>query len=558
MNRCTCLFLLTCLTHVLFSQKPELVKDINPTGGANIEFLTPFKGKVYFSADDGIHGKELWTSDGTEQGTYMVKDIHSSGSSGPIDLLAVGDHLFFVAHDNEGHGYELWVSDGTETGTVLVKDIRPGTPHSDVQSLTQFGDRIIFAANNGVDGNEIWISDGTDPGTFLLKNIAPGASSSSPHYMSLVNGKIYFQADHPDFGTELWISDGTASGTQLLKDIYPGAASSDLSNFHSHYHQIDGIFYFSARDKTHGYELWKTDGTTVGTQLIKDIRPGDLGSGPVHLRDFNGNLYFNGTGPNGIEVYVSDGTSSGTQLLKDIQSGGHSSPSGFFGYMGFLYFWAHQSGTGRELWRTDGTTAGTSLFKDFNPGTLNGISENNNLDYFIRYKNLMYFLAEDGSNGTELWVFDELGDSLYKIMPDIAPNSDPVKFGSAFRGFAKANGLLYFSANYTTDGLELYKVKDTTMVTSVEPQLLRDQIQLFPNPVFEQKFTVQYTTRRSCDIQLSVIDQTGRTIVQISPQFKAPGTHEVLVQLPASIPTGIYWLSIQANGKNHGLPLLVR
>ena len=38
-------------------------------------------GTLYFRATDGAHGFELWKSDGTPDGTQMVKDINQSASA---------------------------------------------------------------------------------------------------------------------------------------------------------------------------------------------------------------------------------------------------------------------------------------------------------------------------------------------------------------------------------------------------------------------------------------------------------------------------------------------
>ena len=83
-------------------------------------------GTLFFAADDGVHGSELWRSDGTETGTVLVTDINPGASDGfPRYLTEVGGTLFFTARDGV-HGQELWRSDGTETGTVLVRDINAG------------------------------------------------------------------------------------------------------------------------------------------------------------------------------------------------------------------------------------------------------------------------------------------------------------------------------------------------------------------------------------------------------------------------------------------------
>ena len=83
-------------------------------------------GTLFFAADDGSHGRELWKSDGTEEGTVLVEDINpGTAHAGPRWLTNVNGTLFFTAVDGS-HGRELWKSDGTEAGTVLVKDINRG------------------------------------------------------------------------------------------------------------------------------------------------------------------------------------------------------------------------------------------------------------------------------------------------------------------------------------------------------------------------------------------------------------------------------------------------
>ena len=140
--------------------------------------LTGVGGRLFFTADDGIHGTGLWKSDGTRAGTVLVKDIDlrrdtDTSEYGPY-LTGVGGTLFFTDDDGT-HGRELWESDGTRAGTVLVKDIHPDAYDSYPSSLTGVGGTLFFTARDGIHGSELWKSDGTRAGTVLVKDIQPGA-----------------------------------------------------------------------------------------------------------------------------------------------------------------------------------------------------------------------------------------------------------------------------------------------------------------------------------------------------------------------------------------------
>ena len=96
--------------------------------------LAAFEQRIYFSADDGTHGREIWRTDGSAQGTSLFKDIRPGmGGSIPCELVKLGKRLLFGAVTDD-EGYEPWRSDGTNPGTRLLKDIRPG-----MLSSTPFG-----------------------------------------------------------------------------------------------------------------------------------------------------------------------------------------------------------------------------------------------------------------------------------------------------------------------------------------------------------------------------------------------------------------------------------
>ena len=207
-----------------------------------------------------MHGRELWTSDGTPGGTAQVLDLRSGSASSMPDApymtgltAAVGSTFFFVADDGVA-GVELWKSDGTAAGTVLVKDIRPGPGGSEPRWLTAAGGRLFFTADDGASGGhgrELWVSDGTAAGTVLL-DLVPGAVSSLPRELYRVGRGIVFSAFDPAHGVEPWVSDGTPAGTHLLDDVAPGPLPSSPSQF-----RLAGPYlFFTANDGTTGFEPW--------------------------------------------------------------------------------------------------------------------------------------------------------------------------------------------------------------------------------------------------------------------------------------------------------------
>src|SRR5690606_6077545 len=116
---------------------------------------------------------------------------------------------------------------------------------------------------------------------------------------------------------ELWKSDGTSIGTVLVKEFMKGKNS-----YPTNFTVSNGTLFISLNDDLHGRELWKSDGTAEGTVLVKDIWPGIESGGPFILADVSGTLFFRARdGVHGEELWKSDGTSEGTVLVKDIYPG---------------------------------------------------------------------------------------------------------------------------------------------------------------------------------------------------------------------------------------------
>src|SRR5205814_687354 len=159
--------------------------------------------------DDGVNGTELWKSDGTAAGTVLVKDINpgSTGgvpnSSNPTNLVTIGGTVYFAADDG-ADGQELWKRNGTAAGTTLVNDINPGVHTSVPNNFTPVGGTLFFTASDATNGNELWMSDGTGPGTVPVKAINPGPTGSLLSGLTLIGTTLFFSADDGTNGSELW------------------------------------------------------------------------------------------------------------------------------------------------------------------------------------------------------------------------------------------------------------------------------------------------------------------------------------------------------------------
>lgn len=329
-------------------------------------------------------------------------------SSSDISGLSVNGKLVIAT------GSDLYVTDGSDAGSVLLmQGVMP-------RGLVRAGNQLFFIGYSSQDGYELWTTDGTTAGTHIVKDINPSGNAFSTsncpgadNWLAVMNNEVYFPADDGATGAELWKSDGTAAGTVMVKDISAYGGSMDYTPCDTRMQRgnwgvvVNNTLYFTASDSTHGYEIWKSDGTVSGTQLLADLSNGPAGSDPYMFYAFNNRFCFQA----GANFYICDGTAAGiTRLSYDV-----AAQPDYTVLNDTLYFIGNgfvSSPDLYDLWRTDGTEAGTySLAQGIRLPQNSPVS--NRRFQLTAYHNKLYFTGRNmQATKGGLWQSDGYASTL--------------------------------------------------------------------------------------------------------------------------------------------------
>jgi ELWxxDGT repeat protein len=451
----------------------RLVADICPGTCDSItddEQVLPWPGgALLLPAHDGVHGDEIWFSDGTAAGTRRMTDLADESALSDFEsqqLVAMGGGIYFGAQISSEEGGALWATRGDPSSTRIVSRMGPTEPSSNPDFPTAAGDRLYFAALDGTvhglwstlgtpgstaliqaalsDGffvgqilwvsaaggltyffeqdyppaARLWRTDGTPAGTFVLTR---GERFETPGVA--FQGKLYLATP-----TELWVSDGTEAGTGLVLTNAGGVRSLAA---------VGGALYFATEN-----EVWRSNGTAAGTVKLADAP--EAGSRGARFTASGPLVFFTA----GDGVWKTDGTPGGTQKLGEP---GH--PTTLTTFQGGIAFFADAQQGIRALWRSDGTAAGTVEIRSLLGLGRNGQEAFSELAVFA---GKLFFAAYDVEHGAELWTSDGTANGTVQLRDITAasPSSFP-------RLFTVAGGRLFFVANDGVHGAELW-VSDGT------------------------------------------------------------------------------------------------
>jgi ELWxxDGT repeat protein len=334
--------------------------------------------------------------------------VACGGGDGDDVLEARRDLYFFPADDGE-HGIEPWVSDGTAEGTRLLKDIRAGAEGSLPSQFFPVGGDVYFVVN--APAAEIWKTDGTAEGTVRVTELSvapvrPANESGIPIFIGAAGGKLYFTFYETTHGRELWRTDGTSGGTRLLVDLTPGPNSSAIAGGAKAAAIGNRLVFSVERDSS--YALFSTDGTEAGT--YEAFRFADS----LQIAPLPRWLLL--SGPH--DVLRTDGTRDGTVLVTSFNRSRnvYPEPIAVIGDYALLAVFGDATAA---MWKSDGTVAGTTLLKDFSTEAVPHNATSQGMRGFFSLTRR----AGNASFVEELWKTDgtEAGTVRVAMLPDGQP-----------------------------------------------------------------------------------------------------------------------------------------
>lgn len=541
------------------------VKGIHPANNNLITYgdVTVVNNKLYFSFLERNQKRLfIWESDGTEANTKKIYDFNAGANFfTPSNFIVKENSLFFLSgNSNEGtslfeyntnseildekleiqgkvtspfffvpeyhisyfnkiNDNQFFTSYTTNfvLGSGYVLDVAnySFTKYNELGvigsfSYTIFDNNLIFNKSSLEYGPEVWKHNFNTDTTELLKNINTSKYGMQNNFKLLnVNSKLVFHANELNTGIELWSYDPTNENLTILKDINPNSGSSIFNALPNDYLKTfivdNNQLLFSANDGSNGFELWRTDATPNGTNLLKDLNADSKSSLPSNFFFYNNNLYFVGYpdkdlpnsylirkdgnnfinevdfGMNEIQtnlaneidqiitagnfiyfkfksgkigLYRTDGTQEGTILLKYFWEIGN-----LVNVNGILYFAAKTSDHQNEieLYKSDGTQEGTVLVKNI------GDDFSSSPSNLTALNGMLYFSAHTANNGRELWKSDgtEAGTVIVKDINPGSSSSIKEDYFKNINGFTVFNNELYFSATDGVNGMELWKSDGT-------------------------------------------------------------------------------------------------
>jgi ELWxxDGT repeat protein len=474
--------------------QPVLVTDIYPgTKSSNPTLLTEYKNKLYFFADDSVHGRELWKYDGINP-PVMVYDIYP-GTSSSLNFSPIS-------------GYE---------------------------TMSVINGLLYFGASNGIYGTEIMTYDGVNP-PVLAKDINVGSTSSiHPYIMTSVNSKLYFSGvpyfQHPF--QELWEYSPTTNAVRQLgsKQIYCYPQSP--TNLCAYNNKLYLCSPTKSSSKASGYAGLVYDPLSDSVSLLPCYDSSISSAWPGAFTVINNQLFFFAAISNhGYQLLKYNDTTPSVRItnLNSKYGNGTYFDSKITLFNDAMYFCAQDTIDNHQLYKVDTVNFNCSLAYSFN-------ARNSMPRGMTKYAGKLFLQATDTIYGTELFVIDSTG------VPAVIDNIAPGKDSSMATYFTVVNHTLYFVARNSTHGTELYKYYDAAdgtpfYPTQITTRSIATSTTLYPNPA-NNDATLEISLKETQILNFSITDMQGRIVYRIPAQEYPVSKSTISIPMQSFSP-GIY------------------
>ncbi len=473
-----------------FTIDQKMIFSDGTTSGTNfVKFLNPISLQDINFRHDVQIGNDLYLTHWTDS-SILLKLNYSSTTAQILRKLPykyssmsgyshqyifkpenVNNSAIFFLSQREGLDCVLWKTNGSPAGTQQVfKQSQEENANGDYSSFYNWKGKTYFTTAVG-NYAYLYQTDGTASGTKILKQ---NLESTSVRYV-VMNDTLYFTCIDTLFacagtasslravqkfpgsylylftkGNEIYVlsqanssplylyaTNGTIAGTRVIYNF----GNAILQN--PEFVEYNGQVFFRMNQS----ELWKTNGTTTGTVMVKSIFNFNSFSPNV----LNGSLLFKGSVIVDERIMKTDGTSAGTVAVSTFNNyNGDVYSSNFLLNKNKLYFIATFEGTSkRQLYQTDGSSAGTVLVYDLLPGNNNPSDEYNYLNFV---GNRLFFAGRSSTDLAELWAYNRLSGAAQKVIETIPG------FASGLTDqFASVGPYLYYSNYHPSYGYELWR-----------------------------------------------------------------------------------------------------
>lgn len=424
----------------------ELVANIRPNEvGSNINQTIAFNGKIYFNARDGSGSdSHLYIHDPVDNSTQRLVDVNNDDVQNPNNFVIFNNELFFAA-EFPSIGTEFGKYNPLTNEVTIIGDLDPAGD-SYPNFFTEVDGQLWFTANSSSSDSRLWRYD---PNTATVENVlfnSPNDDYPGFTFLHYFDNKFFFRGFKQGEGEELWVYDIVSNTLLDFPEIYTGAGSSSPSGFTT----FDGKLYFSARTSNVGRELRVYDPATNTVELLEDINTnGNDDSNPGLMAVIGDKLYFTAnSNESDRHLFSYDSQTIVQEATLDY--------NGFNNGLGIeivvnndIYLSGNEINVGRELFKFTTSNSSIELASDINTKTIGSDPYD-----FTEYNGKLYFGATEINSGNEIWVYNP-GTGNVDILSDVPGNSSP-------NGFTVLNGKLYFSGVDPVEGYGLQVYDDMT------------------------------------------------------------------------------------------------